>query len=64
MPKTKEYVYFISYLYKDGGGNIDVTLDAPIRSIEDVRGVEQAIITELELDDSVTVLTYQQLESS
>lgn len=64
MSKTKAYVYFISYLHKDGGGNIDVTLDAPIQSIEAIRGVEQAITNELDLDDSVTVLTYQQLESS
>lgn len=63
MNETQEYVYFISYLNKDGGGNIDVTLDAPIRSMKDIRGVEQAISDEFDLDDSVTVLSYQLFES-
>lgn len=63
MIETKGYVYFVSYLNKDGGGNIDVTLDTPIRSMDDIRGVEKAITDEFHLDDSVTVLTFQLFES-
>ncbi|WP_174615260.1 hypothetical protein [Virgibacillus ihumii] len=63
MGKAKEYVYFVSYMNQDGGGNIDVTLNEPIHSIKDIREMEEAIAVEYDLDDSVTVLTYQLLES-
>ncbi|WP_245183630.1 hypothetical protein [Lentibacillus salicampi] len=41
------YKYFISYLYEDGGGNVDITLAEPIQSIDDIRGVERPSVINL-----------------
>ena len=56
-----EYKYFISYLYENGGGNVDITLEEPIQSIDDIRGVEKAISDEFDLGDSVTIQNFIQL---
>ncbi|ASK61368.1 hypothetical protein CFK37_03865 [Virgibacillus phasianinus] len=53
--------YFISYLYEDGGGNVDITLEQPIQSIDDIRGIEKAICDEFNLDDSVTIQHFKRL---
>ncbi|ALX47638.1 hypothetical protein [Lentibacillus amyloliquefaciens] len=58
---SAEYKYFISYLYEDGGGNVDITLAEPIQSIDDIRGVEKAISDEFNLGDSVTIQNFIQL---
>ncbi|WP_010531177.1 hypothetical protein [Lentibacillus jeotgali] len=58
---SAEYKYFISYLYEDGGGNVDITLEEPIQSIDDIRGVEKAISDEFNLGDSVTIQNLIQL---
>ena len=58
---STEYKYFISYLYEDGGGNVDITLEEPIQSIDDIRGVEKAISDEFNLGDSVTIQNFIQL---
>ncbi|WP_010529454.1 hypothetical protein [Lentibacillus jeotgali] len=58
---SAEYKYFISYLYEDGGGNVDLTLEEPIQSIDDIRGVEKAISDEFNLSDSVTIQNFIQL---
>jgi len=58
---SAEYKYFISYLYEDGGGNVDITLEEPIQSIDDIRGVEKAISDEFNLGDSVTIQNFIQL---
>ena len=58
---SAEYKYFISYLYEDGGGNVDITLQEPIQSIDDIRGVEKAISDEFDLGDSVTIQNFIQL---
>jgi len=58
---SAEYKYFISYLYEDGGGNVDITLDEPIQSIDDIRGVEKAISDEFNLGDSVAIQNFIQL---
>lgn len=58
---STEYNYFISYLYEEGGGNVDITLEKPIQTIEDVRGVEKAISDEFSIGDSVTIQNFIQL---
>ncbi|WP_235000433.1 hypothetical protein [Virgibacillus dakarensis] len=60
---TAEYKYFISYLYEDGGGNVDITLEEPIQSIDDIRGIEMAIGDEFNLGDSVTIQNFIQLNN-
>lgn len=51
----KEYKYFVSYVYSEGWGNIDVTLTEPIQNIDDIRSMEQAIAENQELDELVCV---------
>ncbi|WP_200411768.1 hypothetical protein [Virgibacillus salexigens] len=58
---STKYNYFISYLYEDGGGNVDITLEGPIQTIDDLRGVEKAISDEFNLGDSVTIQNFIQL---
>ncbi|WP_449355673.1 hypothetical protein ACUL41_08045 [Virgibacillus natechei] len=60
---TAEHKYFISYLYEDGGGNVDITLEEPIQSIDDIRGIEKAIGDEFNLGDSVTIQNFIQLNN-
>lgn len=55
---TKEYKYFVVYIYADGWGNIDVTLTEPIQTIEDIRSMEQAITENQHLDDTVCVQNF------
>ena len=42
-------------------GNIDVTLPEPIQNIDDIRSMEQAIVENQELDESVCVQNFQLL---
>ncbi|WP_373894658.1 hypothetical protein [Virgibacillus sp. CBA3643] len=58
---AKEYKYFVSYVYSEGWGNIDVTLPEPIQNIDDIRSMEQAIAENQELDESVCVQNFQVL---
>ncbi|MGJ9459947.1 hypothetical protein [Oceanobacillus sp. CF4.6] len=55
---AKEHKYFVSYIYSEGWGNIDVTLNEPIQSIDDIRSLEQAIAENLELDESICVQNF------
>ncbi len=48
---AKEHKYFVSYVYSEGWGNIDVTLPEPIQNIDDIRSMEQAIAENQELDE-------------
>jgi len=57
------YKYFISYLYEDGGGNVDITLEEPIQSIDDIRGIEKVISDEFNLGDSVTIQNFIKLNN-
>src|SRR5699024_1680177 len=52
---AKEHKYFVSYVYSEGWGNIDVTLPEPIQNIDDIRSMEQAITENQELDELVCV---------
>ncbi|OZU88649.1 hypothetical protein CIL03_10180 [Virgibacillus indicus] len=54
----KEHKYFVSYIYSEGWGNIDVTLTEPIQNIDDIRSMEQAIAENQELDESVCVQNF------
>lgn len=55
---AKEHKYFVSYVYSEGWGNIDVTLTEPIQNIEDIRSMEQAIAENQELDELVCVQNF------
>ncbi|WP_066189366.1 hypothetical protein ACS127_03950 [Amphibacillus sp. Q70] len=55
---AKEHKYFVSYIYSEGWGNIDVTLTEPIQNIDDIRSMEQAIAEKQELDESVCVQNF------
>jgi len=59
---AKEHKYFVSYIYSDGWGNIDVTLTEPIQSIDDIRSMEEAISENQELDESVCVQNFIALQ--
>jgi len=58
---AKEHKYFVSYVYSEGWGNIDVTLPEPIQNIDDIRSMEHAIADNQELDESVCVQNFQAL---
>lgn len=51
----KECKYFVSYVYSEGWGNIDVTLTEPIQTIDDIRSMEYVIAENQELDEPVCV---------
>jgi len=55
---AKEHKYFVSYVYAEGWGNIDVTLPEPIQNIDDIRSMEQAITENQELDESICVQNF------
>lgn len=55
---VKEYKYFVVYIYAEGWGNMDVTLTAPIQTIEDIRSMEQAIAEDQQLNETVCVQNF------
>lgn len=55
---AKEHKYFVSYIYSEGWGNIDVTLTEPIQNIDDIRSMEQAIAENQDLDETICVQNF------